>query len=76
MDRWKALKVRMVEEKGGCCQKCGFTGHPAAFDFHHLRDKDVDWTTFAREISTKSRRNLTSVYSCVLIVTVLNTLTP
>lgn len=34
INRWR-LKLAAVEYKGGRCVKCGWQGHPAAFDFHH-----------------------------------------
>ncbi len=38
LERQVAFKKRAIEYKGGCCSKCGFSGHPACFDFHH-RDR-------------------------------------
>ncbi len=32
-------KVQAVEYKGGRCKRCGYQGHVAAFDFHHLDRK-------------------------------------
>ena len=43
--RYKILKARAVEHKGGKCQKCGYNRCLAALTFHH-RDptsKEVDW---------------------------------
>lgn len=28
-------KLKAIELLGGKCQRCGYTGHPAAFEFHH-----------------------------------------
>lgn len=33
--RWKS-KIELVEKLGGKCNRCGFTGHPGAFHFHHI----------------------------------------
>ena len=46
--RWKherdtRVKKKAIEYKGGKCQRCGFVGHYAVFDFHHLRDKEMNW---------------------------------
>ena len=38
LERQRKLKKLAVEYKGGACIRCGFSGHPAVFDFHH-RDK-------------------------------------
>lgn len=43
--RWIRRKKTAVEYKGGKCIDCGFTGHYAAYQFHH-RDpytKLYDW---------------------------------
>ncbi len=43
--RWLDRKVKAINYLGGKCVKCGWKGHPAAFDFHH-RDpstKDMEW---------------------------------
>lgn len=33
-------KLAAIEFMGGQCQRCGWSGHVAGFDFHHLGDKD------------------------------------
>lgn len=43
--RQRELKVKAVEYLGNKCSRCGYTGVPAVFDFHH-RDpsqKDFNW---------------------------------
>jgi hypothetical protein len=42
-DRDIALKKKAIEYKGGRCHRCGYAGHYAAFDFHHLQDKAMSW---------------------------------
>lgn len=39
-----ALKVRAIEYKGGSCQKCGYNKCKAALVFHHLSQKEKDFT--------------------------------
>lgn len=44
-ERWTARKKWAIQYLGGKCKDCGFSGHWAAFDFHH-RDpstKEYDW---------------------------------
>ena len=43
--RWVDRKIKAIEHMGGKCIDCGYTGHRAAFQFHHLdpTTKDVDW---------------------------------
>lgn len=33
-------KNAAIEYLGGKCKRCGYDKHPAAMEFHHLRDKD------------------------------------
>lgn len=33
-------KNAAIEYLGGYCKRCGYNSHPAALEFHHLRDKD------------------------------------
>ena len=44
--RWRKIKLKAIEYKGGGCTSCGFNSHPAALQFHHLdpESKDVNWT--------------------------------
>lgn len=44
--RWRKIKQRAIEYKGGCCISCGYDKHPAALQFHHTdaETKEVNWT--------------------------------
>lgn len=35
-ERRRQVKRQLVKEAGGKCQICGFSGHPAALQFHHV----------------------------------------
>jgi hypothetical protein len=45
--RWRKLKEKAIEYKGGECIKCGYNQHPAALVFHHVNveTKEHSWTT-------------------------------
>lgn len=43
LKRDTALKLRAIAHKGGRCLRCGFTGHHAAFVFHHIGKKELTW---------------------------------
>ena len=45
MLRWNMNKVKAIAYLGGRCLRCGFSGHPALFDFHHVnpKDKEFEW---------------------------------
>lgn len=38
----RSLKEKAILHLGGRCVICGYTGTPAAFDFHHLHGKDFN----------------------------------
>lgn len=44
--RWRRIKDKAIEYKGGKCYCCGKSFHPAAMQFHHNNpnDKDFNWT--------------------------------
>lgn len=37
------LKIKAIEYKGGCCQKCGYNKCNAALEFHHLDPNEKDF---------------------------------
>lgn len=44
LERQRSLKQLAVEYLGGKCVECGFSGHCAAFDFHHKNPMVKDFT--------------------------------
>lgn len=44
--RWRRIKEKAIQYKGGSCQKCGYNSHYSAFQFHHDTpyEKEVSWT--------------------------------
>lgn len=49
------VKERAIALLGGKCKRCGFDGHPAALEFHHLEDKKF---TVGKEIAIKSWKTI------------------
>jgi hypothetical protein len=43
-ERQQSIKRRAVEYKGGKCQRCGYQGHIASYDFHHKNPKEKSFT--------------------------------
>jgi len=37
------LKEKAIAYKGGKCERCGYKGHYAPFDFHHVGEKNMVW---------------------------------
>lgn len=50
VQRWR-LKLACVEYKGGKCARCGWSGNPVAFDFHHTDPREKE---FGLQMSTRS----------------------
>lgn len=44
VERWVRLKKEMIEHMGGKCEDCEGSFHYAVFEFHHLEEKDYEWT--------------------------------
>lgn len=51
---WKQRKLDAIQYLGGECIKCGYGEHPAAMQFHHLKDKKFMWNKM-RMLSDKHR---------------------
>lgn len=43
-DKWKLLKKKAVEYKGGKCEMCGYISVPAVYDFHHINPKEKEFS--------------------------------
>lgn len=42
-ERRYELKIKAVEYKGGCCQRCGYNKNKTALQFHHLDPSQKDF---------------------------------
>lgn len=47
VEKWKILKLRAIEYKGGCCLACEYSKFYGALEFHHRdpTEKDHNWNT-------------------------------
>ncbi len=64
--RWR-LKLAMVRAKGGRCERCGWSGNPVAFDFHHV---DPSLEEVSLNMATQSRVTmLKELEKCILLCT-------
>lgn len=41
-ERRRVNKLRLIDEFGGKCVRCGYIGHPASYDFHHIDPAEKD----------------------------------
>lgn len=53
--RGKTRKIKLIEERGGCCEICGYQKNIAALSFHHL---DPSIKKFELDIRNLSNRKL------------------
>lgn len=58
------LKLAAIELLGGKCKRCGWSGNPVAFDFHHTGSKDF---TIASVGTISWKRVRKEVVKCVLL---------
>jgi len=65
--KWRRrTRKKLVDHLGGKCVRCGWIGHSAAFDFHHLSDKDF---TLSKGMSSpvKFEKLLVEAEKCILL---------
>lgn len=62
--RWKT-KIQLVEAKGGKCERCGWSGHPGAFQFHHTDPSAKSYSLSGNKLLVKDRWN--EVNKCELL---------
>jgi len=48
------VKKKAVEYLGGCCERCGWSGHFSGLDFHHIEPNEKDFSPSAMELAKKS----------------------
>ena len=61
----KRTKIKLVEYKGGCCEKCGYNKCIEALEFHHI---DESTKEFAVSGSTKSlERQKKEADKCIML---------
>jgi transposase len=63
----RRLKRLMVEEAGGCCQLCGYSGSLAALHFHHLDPLEKRLGISANGLTLSLASLRTEVAKCVLL---------
>jgi hypothetical protein len=64
--RWRQIKLKAIEYKGGKCEKCNQIVHPSAFQFHHL-DPLVKESTWAKSRLKSWDKILIELNKCILV---------
>jgi transposase len=65
--RRRSLKRKLVEEAGGRCALCGFDGHPAALQFHHLDPATKSFHLSEGGLSRGIAQSRAEMEKCVLL---------
>ena len=65
--RRRSLKRKLVEEAGGRCALCGFDGHPAALQFHHLDPSPTAFHLSEGGLSRGIKQSRVEMEKCVLL---------
>jgi transposase len=66
-ERRRVVKRTLVDEAGGKCTVCGFAGHPAALQFHHLDPSTKDFHLGHQGHSRSFNRMRAEARKCVLL---------
>lgn len=66
-ERRREVKRQLVREAGGRCRICGFAGHPAALQFHHLDPTTKEFHLGHRGQTRAIRRMRSEAEKCVLL---------
>lgn len=62
--RWKQKKLHAIKKLGNKCADCNQSYHPNVYDFHHLYDKDYNWT----KLRLRSQQSIDNeLNKCVLL---------
>ena len=61
------VKSRIVEELGGCCNRCGYSKYQSAMEFHHI-DKDAkDFTISDKRRVVLTEQVVMELDKCILV---------
>lgn len=61
----KKVKKKLVEYKGGCCEKCGYDKSIGALQFHHINPSEKDFTISGKSYSFERIKK--EVDKCIMV---------
>lgn len=61
----KRVKSKLVEYKGGCCEKCGYNKSEQALQFHHMNPNEKDFNISGRSYSLERMKK--EVDKCIMV---------
>ena len=63
-----AIKLKLINESGGCCVKCGYNKNISALEFHHTDSSIKKFTLDSRNLSNRSLDRIREeVIKCILV---------
>ena len=65
--RRRKVKRILVREAGGACRLCGFDGHPAALEFHHLDPDEKRFSLSVHGVTRSIEKLREEARKCVLL---------
>ena len=65
-NRHQRHKMALVEEHGGCCQRCGYNSCPRILSFHHL-DPSIKLFTISAKLSSNLEVLREEARKCLLL---------
>jgi len=65
--RRRKVKAILIAEAGGRCRLCGYDGHPAALQFHHLDANGKRFSLSQQGVSRSLERARAEAGKCVLL---------
>lgn len=64
--QWRRSKDRCVEYLGGKCQECGYSGHRAALQFHHIEPGTKSFT-IGSKVTIAWKKLVPELDKCILL---------
>ena len=61
------IKVKAVEYKGGCCEKCGYNKYVGALEFHHLDPTQKDFAIGSKGYTRSWEKVKKELDKCILV---------
>lgn len=67
-ERAKKRKIKIINERGGCCKICGYNKNYSALVFHHIESNKKDFNIDSRKFSNTSwEKLLIELEKCELV---------
>lgn len=61
----RRVKEKLIEYKGGCCERCGYSKCSDALEFHHVDPSEKEFSVSGKSISFEKMKK--EVDKCILV---------